>query len=345
MSTKVLLTGASGTVGRCVLKQLTAQPENYEITLLEKATKISRKLLKPFTKPRFFWGDIRDKELVNAACQGQDVVIHLAAIIPPLADHKPELAYEVNVEGTRNIVTALENRSQMGFLLYSSSVAIYGDRLGNPNIRVSDPLFPSVGDDYAHSKIQAERIIQASQLNWSIFRLSAIFGIGNHTFSPLMFHMPLATSLEFTTPEDTARAFVRAISHRDVLNKQIVNLGGGEACRISYESFLMRSFEVLGLGKLSFPPHTFAEKNFHCGYFQDAEALENLLSFRQDSTESYFQKLKASLTPMQRFANCLFCPLFNYYLIRQSEPLRAIRKKDSILLKRFFTEASLQKLS
>lgn len=164
-----------------------------------------------------------------------DAVIHLAAIIPPLADEDPGLARKVNVEGTGLLIDHIERTSPGAFFLYSSSVSVYGDRVENPDIRVTDDLKISEGDEYGQTKLEAESIIQSSNLSWSVFRLAAI--MGNHKISRLMFHMPLETSLEICTPEDTARAFVHALSAQDRLEYRIFNLGGGKQCRSSYREF------------------------------------------------------------------------------------------------------------
>ncbi len=343
--TKILLTGASGTVGFQVLRQLLESGDLYNISILDKRTRLSQKHLLPYQrKLRLLWGDLCNASFVNKACQGQDVVIHLAAIIPPLADSNPKLAYAVNVEGTKNLVKALELSSKPMFLLYSSSISVYGDRLQQPYIKVSDCLQPSLGDEYAKTKIEAEKIIQASTLNWTIFRLCAIFGTQNHKLSKLMFHMPLETPIEFTTPEDAARAFVKAISKVDVLNKRVLNLGGGSQCRILYSDFLTRSFRIFGLGKLDFPEHSFAEQNFHCGYYADGDDLEAILSFRQSNVASYFHSLTGSVSGVQKLVTRLVHPFVKRQLTIQSEPYQAVKTKDAHHLKRFFKTTTINEI-
>ena len=149
--------------------------------------------LKPFSgRIEIIYGDINDVQTVEEISKNKDIAIHLAAVIPPLADEDPELAYQVNVKGTENLILALEKNSPKCYLLFSSSISVYGDRLRNPEISVGDTLRPSHGDRYGETKIRCEKIIQGSNLSWSIFRLSAI--MGNHKISKLMFHMPLETS-------------------------------------------------------------------------------------------------------------------------------------------------------
>lgn len=333
-NTRILLTGASGAVGYEVLKQLHVS-KKYDVTAFDIKTPESVKRLSCFSHDvEIIYGDISCENEIKAACIEKDVVIHLAAIIPPLADEQPELANTVNVTGTENLIQSLEKHSPHAFLFYSSSVSVYGDRVTDPNIRVSDPLIPSEGDEYAKTKIAAEKRIMDSQLNWSIFRLSAI--MGRHKLSKLMFHQPLNTSLEIATIEDAARAFVHAIEKRTKLSGKIFNLGGGEKCRSSYEDFLKRSFKINGLGKLNFAPKSFADKNFHCGYYQDGGDLENILHFRKDTLDSYFMKEAEKIAPFRKFITSIFRRPIKFYLQKQSEPLKAFKTKDKKAIQHFF---------
>jgi nucleoside-diphosphate-sugar epimerase len=330
----VLLTGASGTVGIEVLRQLVLLDE-VNLTVFDQKTSRAQKLLAPYKdRINILYGDLCNENDLKQIPGNIDVAIHLAAVIPPLADEKPELTYNVNVVGTKRIIGLLENKSPGAFLLYSSSISVYGDRLSNPYITIADPLKPSVGDVYGQSKIEAEDLILNSKLDWSIFRLSAI--MKNHKISKLMFHMPLNTVLEICTPGDVAKAFVEAINKREVLSKRIFNLGGGEKCCITYKIFLEKSFQLFGLGTLNFPPNTFARRNFHCGILKDGDVLENILHFRHDTLDTYFADTKRSISFVKRFACTLFRVFIKKGLLNQSEPLHAFKTKDQQLLMRFF---------
>jgi len=331
----ILLTGASGAVGLELLKQLYLERERFEITVFDIGSQRNKKILSQFSRGiEIVFGDIVNIKDIEKVCCGKDFVIHLCAIIPPLADKYPELAHKVNVTGTENLIKSLEQHSPESFIIYSSSISVYGDRLNDPWISVHDRLFPSEGDEYGRTKIKAEQIITGSSLDWSIFRLTAI--MGKHKVSELMFHMPLTTMLEIGTPEDTARAFINALDCRDRISKNIFNLGGGEACRTTYNEFLSRSFAVLGLGKLSFPDKAFAEKNFHCGFYMDGDELEDILHFRRDSLESYYKKLENSTKSVEKFLTVLLSGLIKRVLLKKSEPYRAFIRKDKIMKEHFF---------
>ena len=333
---KVLLTGASGSVGRHVLKQLT-QKDDVLLTVFDKKTSLSKKLFKPYReKTNIIYGDIRNREALEPAVKGQDFIIHLAAIIPPLADDDPPLAEAVNVQGTGNLIKATRRLSPGAFLLYSSSVSVYGNRLKNPNIRVGDTLKPSLGDEYAVTKLAAEKLITESKLNWTIFRLSAIMWNDNHEISKLMFHMPLETPIEITTPEDTASAFVNAIYHEKQLTRKIFNLGGGESCRTTYRVMLETVFDIVGLKKLDFPEHAFAGTNFHCGYYADGDDLEKILHFRKQTLKDFYNAYREDTTPFMKKTTSLLSFLIKRKLLKHSEPYQAYREKDEQLLKRFF---------
>lgn len=337
MKKTILLTGASGNVGREILKQLLVKKEVYDIIVFDLKTVKSRKLFSKYEGDiQIVYGDLTKPEDLLDIPDKPDIVLHLGAMIPPAAYKNKELTYKINAEGTKNLLDYLEKVAPKAFFVYSSSVAVYGDRLENPQIKVGDPLTPSKGDFYAESKIDAEKFIKESKLDYSIFRLSAIMGVGNHKMSGIMFHMPLATRMEITTPQDTARAFVKSISHRKEINGKTFNLGGGTKNRIIYKDFLDKNFELQGLGGLEFPPKTFAERNYHCGYYADGDELEEILRFRQDTLESYFEEVDKSVPSWRKAMTKLNKPLVRRLLISQSEPLKAYKEKDEELMEYYF---------
>lgn len=331
----ILITGASGAVGSEILKQLSELTSIFKVTVFDLKTTESVKLFSKYNKYfEIVYGDITNSDDIEKVCHNIDFVIHLAAIIPPKADKFPDLAKNVNVNGTRNLVGNLELFSPSTFLVYASSISVYGDRLKNHWITVTDYLTPSEGDEYAITKIEAERVIKESKINWSIFRLTAI--MGKHKLTELLFHMPLNTPLEIASPVDTAKAFVRAINNTHILSGKIYNLGGGAPNRILYKAFLSRSFEAVGLGKLDFPEKSFAERNFHCGYYLDSNILDDILHFQSGNIDNYFQSQRKSTNVVKRFFTWAFSKIIKRILLSKSEPLKAYHSNDVKLKNRFF---------
>lgn len=331
---KILLTGASGNVGYQVLKQL-IEKNKYNLTIFDIDNKDIRKKFKPYKdKINIIYGDITNSDLVNDVVKDFDIVIHLAAVIPPKADKKPELAYKVNFEGTRNIISAIK-QNEKGFLLFASSVAVYGDRIENPYIKITDDLDPAE-DYYALLKIECEKMIEDSNLDYSIFRLTAI--MGRPDIDPLMFHMPLQTKLEILSSVDAARAFVNAIEHTNELNNKTFNLSGGVNCRTTYKSLLRNMFKIYGLNIRYLSVLAFADYNFHCGYFVDSDNLENILHFRNETLESYYARLRKETKGIIRFFSRIFSQPILFFLQEKSEPLQAQKKNNSKLIRKFFKD-------
>ena len=336
MAYNVLLTGASGGIGFEVFQQL-LNTEKCNLAIFIRNSRKNKKRFKSYVEQvKIIYGDLSNEESLKQICEPYDTVIHLAAIIPPIA-YKSELkTNEVNFLGTQLLIRHLENYCPKAFFMFSSSVAIYGDRLKNPEIRVSDPLHNDDEDFYVQSKIKAEKAVRNSRLDWTIFRLTAILGVNNHKITGLMFHMPLDTPMEITTPTDAARAFVNGLERKKMLSKKIFNLGGGKSFRTTYRELLAENFKINGLGKLNFPEKTFAEKNFHCGYMMDSDDLENILQYRRHTLSDYYRLNREAVPIVRKYLTIPFRGLIKFFLRQMSEPLRASKSNIIKECERFF---------
>jgi len=315
---KVLLTGAFGNVGISTLKELLNN--DYNVRVFEVYNRKNRKIAKKFkNRIEVMWGDLRNKEDVNNAIQNQDVIIHLAAIIPPLADANPSLAESVNVGGTKNILDAIKEQAQKPKLIFTSSVAVYGDRRYNPMIEVTDPLAPSKGDYYAITKITAEKLIRESGIDFAIFRLTYITSINKLNMDPLMFHMPLDTSIEICDTKDVGLALANAIDCEAVWGETF-NLAGGKQCRITYREYLNDMMEIFGLGRNFLPEEGFAEKDFHCG-FMSTNKSQNLLKYQKHTLEDYYREVKKKIGPKKHFMPVIKW-MIRLHLLKKSESYR-----------------------
>jgi nucleoside-diphosphate-sugar epimerase len=332
---RVMVTGASGEIGLRVIEMLLNKTK-LRVRAFSLPDRFSKRRLKRYAnRIEVAWGDLTDPASVEEAVVDCDAVIHLAAVLPPLADDNPRLAWKVNVEGTDNLLKALAGRPVPAFFLYASSVAIYGDRLKTPWIRVGDPLHPSAQDEYARTKIEAESLVRQSDTEWTIFRLSAIMS-ENRKLDPLLFHMPLETEIEVTSTRDTAFAMVKALGKRKILQGQTYNLGGGPCCRIAYREFLAGNFTCMGLDFSRVPEKAFAEKNFHCGYYADSGQLEDLLHFQRDCIGDLYARRDQKVSYIQRSLIRAFQPLIIALLLKQSKPWKARKQLASAAAKRYF---------
>jgi nucleoside-diphosphate-sugar epimerase len=204
----LVVTGALGTVGRRVVTELLRG--GHRVTALDRLRPkrgIRRRLLRaPNDRLRHLTAEITDYSGVAQAVCDADAVIHLAAIIPPLADREPDLAHRVNVEGTETLVRAIETEAPTARLVYASSIAVYGDRVQRPLITEGDDPAPNPKDAYGNQKLAAEEVIRTSALRWTILRLSYVVATDSLVMDPLLFDMPPETAVEPCDVADVARA-------------------------------------------------------------------------------------------------------------------------------------------
>ena len=110
MSTKILITGGTGFLGSYIIKALVEK--NYVVRAIRRNSKlpgyISEKIL---DKVDWVEGDILDVVSLEEAMEDMDTVIHAAAMVSFVKKDREQM-YQVNVEGTANVVNmALEKGS------------------------------------------------------------------------------------------------------------------------------------------------------------------------------------------------------------------------------------------
>jgi 2-alkyl-3-oxoalkanoate reductase len=146
---KVLVTGATGLLGRGVATHLAGRSD--EVTVLQRgASGLEVSELR---------GDVCDPDVVARACGGQDAVIHLAAkvsVTGPWAEFE-----RINVEGTRLLLDAAREAGVTRFVFVSSpSVAHSGSSLVGESATPADP--DGARGNYSRSKAIAEQAALAA---------------------------------------------------------------------------------------------------------------------------------------------------------------------------------------
>ncbi|MFX1378898.1 MAG: NAD-dependent epimerase/dehydratase family protein [Promethearchaeota archaeon] len=312
---KVLLTGAFGNVGLSTLKELLKR--NHDIRVFDIRTKKNKRLANKYKKEiEIVWGDLRDYSCVEKAVSDRDVVIHVAAIIPPLADKKPKFAESINVGGTANIIEAIEKQPKKPKLIFTSSIAVYGDRLENPLIRPKDSPNPNSDDEYAKQKLKCEELIKKSNLEWAIFRLTYIVSLNKLQMDPLMFEMPLNTSIEICDTNDVGLALANAVNCEEIWG-EILHIAGGERCRISYREYLNEMLDIFGIGFEELPEEAFRQdRGFHCG-FMNTDKSQVLLNYQRYTLDDYFAAVRKKVA-FSRFFTTMFKPIAQKFLLNKS---------------------------
>jgi UDP-glucose 4-epimerase len=102
-------------------------------------------------------GDIRDTDVLDAAMKGVDYVFHLAAMWLLHCKDFPRTAFDVNIQGTFNVLEACV-KNNIKKLIYSSSASVYGDAVEVP-MTESHPF--NNRNFYGASKIAGEAMCTA----------------------------------------------------------------------------------------------------------------------------------------------------------------------------------------
>jgi dihydroflavonol-4-reductase len=151
---KTLVTGASGFIGSAVVRKLLAR--GREVRAFVEPGASLRNLEGLDIEIRH--GDINDRAAVRAAVDGCDTLFHLAAIYAIWHPH-PEIIYEVNVEGTKNVLFAAW-KANLARVVHTSSIATVG-RTADGRPADEDTAFAPLdweeGNAYVRSKWLSER--------------------------------------------------------------------------------------------------------------------------------------------------------------------------------------------
>jgi len=313
---KVLITGALGNLGKNTTNQLSKQ--GHEVRCFDIKTKPNEKKAKKLpSRAEIFWGDIRKADDLAAAVKGIDVVIHLAFLLPPLTDTKPELSRDINVGGTQKLIEAMKTQKPTPKIIFSSSFTVFGNTQHlEPPRKVTDKL--EATDNYTQHKIECEKLCAASGLDWCVMRFAVVPPISISGVTPKMFAFPFKTRIEFLDPRDAGLALANAASSKDIWGK-ILLIGGGKESQIHYGEFVSRMTESMGVGRL--PEEAFGADASYTDWLDTSDS-QRLLQYQQHSFKDFVRELPKMMGPL-RFVVPLVRPIARWYVLRQSPYLKA----------------------
>jgi nucleoside-diphosphate-sugar epimerase len=306
---RILLTGAFGNVGSHTLPELLRR--GHEVRCFDRLTTANRRMAKQFGVETV-WGDVADSDAVTRAVVGMDTVIHLAAMIPPAADERPELARATNVDGTANVVTACRAAGVSPRLLFASTFDVHGFTLDRkPPRRVDDPLIAT--NPYTAHKIEGEAMVRRSGLVWSILRLADVPVLGIRDPHPIMFEIGLDNRIESLHADDAGLAIANALETPQVWGR-VMFIGGGPSCQLTYREYLTRLLAAMGVDPL--PEKAFSTAVYATDWI-DTEEGEALLRYQRHSFDDIAEAIAASLGWKRNLASAA-SPLARAALLRLS---------------------------
>jgi nucleoside-diphosphate-sugar epimerase len=235
MFERVLVTGGFGLVGSQTVRRLVA--DGHRVVATDLGTPDQRKAARSLpagAEP--YWADLTDADGVDRliAETSPTVIIHLAAVIPPVIYRRPDLARRVNVEATEELLRVVRAMPHPARFVQASSNAVHGAR--NPHrhhelLRADTPLQPS--DLYGAHKAAAEELVRSSGLEWVILRLAGVISVDpkamRFSVDALFFESALPADGRIHTIDvrDAASAFAAAAT-ADV-GGEVLLIGGDES--------------------------------------------------------------------------------------------------------------------
>jgi UDP-glucose 4-epimerase len=170
------ITGGSGYIGSRLVDLLSRREDTEKIVICDVAPP---RAYRP--KTEFERTDVRDRDGVRGVLERAkpDVLVHLAFILNP--SHDEHLMYDVDVNGTHNVLEAAAGAGTRQVLVASSSTA-YGAFPDNPPLISEDQPVRGVSSfPYARDKAESDRICQLwaathSDRTMTIMRPCIVFG-------------------------------------------------------------------------------------------------------------------------------------------------------------------------
>lgn len=165
---KILVTGSSGLIGSATCPIL--EQQGFDIIKLD-----IRSEPKKLKKPDF--GNLLNQKELSRAMEGVEGIIHLAAVSRVIdAERNPQLCFETNVKGFKNLLTHAMRMSKKPWILFASSREIYGEPEFFP-VNEEHSLQPI--NYYGKCKLAAETMLQEAEsegISSVVLRLSNVYG-------------------------------------------------------------------------------------------------------------------------------------------------------------------------
>ncbi len=325
---RVFLTGATGNWGRATLREFADRGDRFDVVALVLDNERERNAISAFASMpnlEVRYGDLTDYAAVEPCVRDADYVLHLGALVSPMADDHPDQAWKVNVGGARNLIRAVRAQpdpSAIGLVMIGSVAETGGRQPPHHWGRVGDPLRVSQYDAYGQSKVAAERLVVDSGLpRWVWLRQTGIFHPGMIEIrDPIMTHVPLGGVLEWVSDTDSARLLANICEGEAAEDFwcQVYNIGGGESWRLTNWEFQTRLAGAMGVKDVRrwYERNWFATQNFHGQWYTDSDLLEELVPFRGDSFESALERTMRNASAGVRHAGLVPAAIIKQLVLR-----------------------------
>ena len=235
---RIIITGATGFIGSHLAEQLSSDGHEVIATGRSKNLGVQLRALGIDFRP----ADLLDADAVNAGFAPADCVVHCAG---KSADWgRPTEFFDVNVNGTRNVIRACEKHG-VGSIVFISTPSLYATPRNRFDISEAEPLPARLATPYARTKrIAEEELLSHAErgLATIILRPRAVYGPGDTTLAPRILRMaarkrfPLIAGghalTDITYIDNLVEAVRAALSAQSEAWNRVYNITNGEPIQI-----------------------------------------------------------------------------------------------------------------
>lgn len=290
MSGPILITGGAGSVGRSLVARCRADGHTVRIFDLpgcdfsglegEPGIEIVR-------------GDITQMAQVEHAVQGASAVMHLAALLPPVSERSRERTFAINVDGTANMIQAMQAHTHDAVLVFSSSVSTYGNTTAEPPpVRVTHAQ--TALDIYAASKIASEQLVRQAPLPTVVLRIAGI-AVPVLQEPPPVWPFTAEQRLEMVHREDVVTALYKALV-TPAARGTTLNVAGGPTWQITGQQYVADHYALIGV-PLEMATFREPQEPGWVDWYDTAES-QHLLAYQQHSYAVYLDTLRSEVERM-----------------------------------------------
>ncbi len=246
----ILITGGAGFMGTNFVRHLLSNYPDYQLLILDALTYAgSMDNLPRDQRVQFWFGNVKNSELVSKLVAQSDIVVHFAAethVTRSIFDNL--LFFETDVLGTQVVANAvLENSDKVERFIHISTSEVYGTARGDV-IDEEHPLMPA--SPYASAKAGADRLVYSY---WHTYDIPAVilrpfnnYGPFQHLEKviprfitscilnePINVHGDGRASRDWVFVDDMCQAVDRAL-HCDIkkVKGEVINIGSSRSIDI-----------------------------------------------------------------------------------------------------------------
>ena len=215
----ILVTGGTGSFGRAFIRRLLESHRPARVVVFSRDELKQYEMAQTFQSSamRFFLGDVRDRERLNRALSGIQIVVHAAALKQvPAAEYNPIECIKTNVMGAENLINACIDQKVRKVIALSTDKAVNPVNLYGATKLCSDKLF-----------VAANHLAGAGGTRFSVVRYGNVIGSRGSVVPFFKQFRDSGKKLPITDPEMT-RFWIQLADGAAFVDRCLGLMRGGE---------------------------------------------------------------------------------------------------------------------